>query len=275
MFRSCSICFYRVIERITRAGDGETENQNMKTTKNITTIAALAATFILSSAMAELRIWTDATGKTIEAEQVQVLNNQVVLRLVDQREIKVSLDSLCTEDRARAMLNQPPTLDIKVSAKTSRSNSSLRDTGRASRRQVQEESIGVDVRIQKRGSAQYEAELTAKLYVIGERNNSYEILNETESKFEFSKESGTEHIFSSSPITVEKLEGRGPGVEYKGYLLVITDSQGEVVELKSSNGTLQHATETILAARGETQPDTDVEPQEAAKKVRSLHRFNF
>lgn len=245
----------------------------MKTKKTITFLAALAATFVCTSAIAESRIWTDSSGKTIEAEQIKLLNNQVLLRLVDGREIKVSLDTLSAGDRALAMLNQPPTLDVRISAKTSRSNSSLRDAGRASRVQVQEESIGINVRIRKSSSAVYEAALTAELYVIGERENGYEVLSKTESTFGFSKEGGTEHAFSSAPLTVEKLADRGPGVEYTGYLLVVTDSRGEVVELESSSGSIERAAAAILAAHEGTRLNTDFVPQEHVASVHRPRRF--
>ena len=245
----------------------------MKTKKTITTLAALAVTFISSSALAETRVWTDAAGKSIEADQVNLLNNQVLLRLADGREIKVSLDTLSPEDRARAMLNQPPTLDVNISAKTSRSNSSLRDAGRASRIQVQEESIGVDVRIRKSSSAVYEAALTAELYVIGERENGYEVLSKTESKFDFTNDSGAEHTFSSEPMTVEKLADHRPGVEYKGYLLVISDSRGEVVELKSSGGSIERAAEAILSAQQGARLDTDFGPQERVASADRARRI--
>ncbi|VGO17631.1 hypothetical protein PDESU_06232 [Pontiella desulfatans] len=219
----------------------------MKTTKTTITIAALAATFACSSVLAESRVWTDATGKTITAEQTGLLNDKVLLRLENGREINVSLETLSAEDRLLAMLNQPPKLEVKVAAKVSRSNSSLRDAGPASRYQVQEETVSVDARIRKSSSSAYEAELAAELYVIGEHENGYVVLDKTETAFTFTAGGGKEHVVSSKPITVENISGERFGAEYKGYLLVVTDSRGEVVEMKASNGTIEREAEAIIA----------------------------
>jgi hypothetical protein len=267
------VWFHGVIERKeTEPETAETEDTEMKTTKNII-IAALAIATAATSAFAETRTWTDTKGKTIEAEQVMLLNNQVLLRLADGREIKVSLDTLGKEDRELAMLNQPPSLEVKVSAKTSRTNSSLREAGPASRVQVQEESIGVNVSIRKQSTTPYEAELTAELYVIGERDNGYVVLNKTESKFAFTKGGDSEYGFSSKPVTVEKVADRGPGAEYKGYLLVVTDSRGEILEVKSNGGSIARASEAILAAREGAPLNTDFEPQERMASNRRPNRF--
>jgi hypothetical protein len=249
MFRSCSVWFHGVIERKgTEPETAETEKTKMKTTKNII-IAALAIATAATSAFAETRTWTDTQGKTIEAEQVKRLNDQVWLRLADGREIKVSLDSLGKEDRERAMLNQLPKLEVKVAAKVSRTNSSLREAGPASRIQVQEETVNIDARIRKSDSTVYDAELTAELYVIGERDNSdFVVIDKTESTFAFTKASGTEYVVSSKPVTVENISEQRPGVEYKGYLLVVTDSRGEIVEMKGSNGTIECEADAIVAS---------------------------
>lgn len=217
----------------------------MRTITNHITFAALTALFV-STTFAESRVWTDGAGKTIEGEQVNLLNNQVWLKLTNGAQLKVSLDKLSSADREWAMLNQSLQLDVEVSKNISRSNSSLGDSRRASHVQVQEETVRIDALISKKKSVAYDMELTAALYLVGENGNGYQVLGKTESKFVFKDES--EHQFSSAPITVENLLGRRFGVEYSGYLLTVTDSRGEIIQQTSSTGSIDRAAETILLA---------------------------
>ncbi len=62
-------------------------------------LAGLAALSLSYTVVAEMRIWTDEAGKTIEAEHVRTMDAKVMLKLVDGSEIKVSLDTLIEKDR--------------------------------------------------------------------------------------------------------------------------------------------------------------------------------
>lgn len=244
----------------------------MKTTKTITVLAALTATFVYSWAHAESRIWTDTTGKTIEAEQVNVLNDQVLLRLMDGREIKVSLDSLSAADRQTAMLNQPPTLDLKVTAKTSRSNSSMADAGRRSRVQIEEESTQVTVAVQKTSSASYELPLNAVLYVMGERGDGQlEVLNQVATTLTYS-ERGQKFELKSDAFESSKREAGERRTEYKGWLVTVLDSNGAVVAIKGSNHEyLEHA-KALLATNEGAKLDSDysaLQPQAGTQMTQS------
>jgi hypothetical protein len=276
MFRSCSVWFYRGIERI-KANEGATENTKMKTTKTITVLAALAATLVYSASGAESRIWTDATGKTIEAEQVKVLNNQVVLRLTNGHEIKVSLDSLSAADREAAMLNEPPALDLKVSAKTSRSNSSLRSVGPASRVQVEEESTQVSVAVKKASSASYELPLNAVLYLIGENGDGeLAVLDKVSETFSYSDKSQV-FEFQSDAFESMKAEGDERRTEYKGWLVTVQDSSGEIIATKSSSRAYSENMETLMVANESTTDNSDysvLEPRSGIEKA-NFRQFKF
>lgn len=229
----------------------------MKTTKAITVLTALSATFVYSSAIAESRIWTDSSGKIIEAEQVNVLNDEVLLRLTDGREIKVSLDALSAADRREAMLNQPPTLDLKVSAKTSRSNSSMTDVGRRSWVQIEEESTCVTVAIQKTSSGSYDLPLNAILYVMGERGDGeLEVVNKVSTTLTFS-ERGQEVELKSDAFESRKRQAGERRTEYTGWLVTVLDSNGEVVALKSSKREYMENVDVFLATNEGAVLDSD------------------
>ncbi|MDF7825864.1 SHD1 domain-containing protein [Pontiellaceae bacterium B12227] len=219
----------------------------MKTTSTALTLLILTA--LLATAHAELRIWTDENGKTIEAEHVRTLTDQVVLRQADGSEIRVSLDTLSDRDRKYAILQTPPRIEISVAVDADRSN-----TGYGNRRsvQVQEETVTVEAKIRKSSSAPYEAPLRAELYVIGspEQKDGYVILDKQLERFFFSTENDNQHSFDSRDIKLRQMEsGRQIGVEYKGYLIAVRDKNHDVISLKCSKLEYEKNAEAIMAGK--------------------------
>lgn len=217
-------------------------------------------TAVLGSALAELRVWTDLNGQTIEAEHVRTLSDQVVLKQSDGTEIRVSLDTLSERDRKYAILQTPPRINISVSIDNDRTN-----TGYGNRRsiQVQEESISVKATFRKSSSSPYEAPLRAELYLIGspEQKDGYVILDKRAEHFSFSTENKNQHVFESRDIKLKQLEvGREIGIEYKGYLVAVRDKTGEVISLKCSKLTFEKNAVTIMAGKKGSMYDGEFKP---------------
>ncbi|MDF7809365.1 SHD1 domain-containing protein [Pontiellaceae bacterium B12219] len=238
---------------------------------------------IVHIAQAELRVWTDKNGKTIEAEHVRTLTNTVVLRRVNGSEIRISLDTLSERDRRYAILQTPPRIDISVASDTDRSN-----TGYGGRRsvQVQEESVSVEVKVRKSSSAPYEAPLRAEIYLIGspENKEGYIILDKRTERFFFSAQNGNQHVIQSREIKLRQIEsGRQVGVEYKGYLVAIIDKSNEILQMKCSKLDYEKNAAAIMAGETGTMFDSRFEvvnekkamrtPGEAPKKPIAGRRF--
>ena len=222
----------------------------------LTALVALASL----PAFAELRVWTDTKGKTIEAEHVRTLTDKVVLRKPDGTEIQVALDTLSDRDRKYAILQTPPRIDISVSVKNDREN---RDGGRdqGSGFQVQQETVVVEVKVRKSSSQPYEGPLRAELYVIGqpEQKEAYVILDKQVSRFSFAAD--TSHDFTSDAISIRQLEaGQQKGVEYKGYLVVVRDKTREIIALKCSKLDYEKHAEAIMAADKGEALDAEFKP---------------
>ena len=214
---------------------------------------ALMSWLILNTAFSELRIWTDQTGKTLEAEYVATLGDKVVLRQPDGSEIRVSFDTLSKEDQKVAVLLAPPRIEIRVSTNTDRENTG-RGGGKYGGFQVQKEAVQCDVEIQKTSSTPYEASLNAELYLFGKPENKdfYIVLDETQDPFSFAQEK--KYSFSSAPVMLTQLEaGKQTGIEYEGYLAVVKDKSGAVLSVKSNKPLFEKNAEAIMGAkRGST-----------------------
>lgn len=238
----------------------------MKTTKTVTSLTILIATLVCSSAIAEYQIWTDTNGKFIEAEQMKVLNSQVLLRLTDGREIMVSLDTLREEDRQRAILAQPPTLEINVSAKTSRSNSSAGTSRRRRRVQIEEESTQVTVSILKQSSAPYDQQLKAVLYLMGELDgNKHEIIDTVTETFTYAPKS-KEFALTSGMFESQKRENGERRTEYAGWFVAVFDSNDQLIAMKSSKREYTENAENLLVAAPGISLDDNFEPHRLLAK---------
>jgi hypothetical protein len=216
----------------------------------------------------ELRSWTDDKGKTIRAEHVHTGDGKVVLRLEDGSQIKVSLDSLSEKDRRYAVLLTPPRLEISVSPSIDRENVGVgRDFGPGA--QVQQETVVLKVGIRKSSPAPYEAPLRAEIYMLGRtgQGDVYVLLDRTVSRFRFLTASDTVHELSSDTVKIRQVEtGRDTGVEYFGYLVVVTDVQGRVLEMKCSRLDLERNAEAIRAAQEKTTFDSEFNTIERERK---------
>lgn len=231
------------------------------------TAAVVLVSAALSAARAELRIWTDQNGKTIEAEHVRTLSGQVVLRLTDGSEIRVSLDALSDLDRKYAVLQSPPKLTIQVSADADRSNTSI---GR--RKQIQQEEVSAEVTVSKSGSSSYEASLRAEVALIGrpEQNGGYIILDRKSAAFSFTDTD--EFSFQSGVVSLSQKEARTErGVEYNGYVAAVYDEADKLLEVKCSRLEFEKNAEVILAGKTGTVFDDDFE---VSGQVKNMSRVN-
>ncbi len=238
-------------------------------------VVVLVLTGICYSGMAEQRVWTDTSGKTMEAEYVRTTGDQVVLRKQDGSEFKVSLDTLSMRDRKYAVLQAPPHVEIKVSTNTDRENEGY-GSGRGSGFQVQTESVQCTVSIRKTSSVPYEAPLVSEVYLIGqpEQKEMYVILDRTVSKFKFSVENKNQHSYESGTINLKQVEaGKQTGVEYKGYIAVVKDRTDSVISMKCSKLIFEKNAELILGSQRGTAFDEAFNlVDRAEKKARDQSR---
>lgn len=244
-------------------------------TKKAQLITFLSLITLVGASQAELRIWTDESGKTIEAEHVRTMDDKVVLKLADGSEIKVSLDTLKEKDRRYAILLAPPRVEIKVSAKTDRENTAVGPSSRGPGVQVQEERVQASVTIRKTSSAPYEAPMMSEVYLIGkpEQAGYYIVLDSSKSKFTFTTENKNEHSYQGAMVNLKQLEsGQQAGVEYEGYLAVVRDRTGDIIGMKCSKLAFEKNAEVIIGSSKGTVYDSDFkevdrsEAKQAAKE---------
>jgi len=218
--------------------------------KKNNTFVFLAAVMILSisSAQAEYRVWTDNTGKTIEAELLKVVGNVAVLKKSDGEYLRVSMSSLSKKDLHYIELTQPPKVEISVSKV--KENRSLFSRFRG----VGQEEVQVSVKIRKISPPPYSGKLSAILLVIGRniRTDEYVVLDRIRTTFNFTPENSNTYEFSSPKVRLTHSEsGIEYGGEYEGYLVGVLGPDKRLIAAKGSRALFEeHAEELITLKRG-------------------------
>ena len=189
-------------------------------------------------AQAEYRIWTDKTGYAVEAEFVTETGGQMVFRDRAGQEYKIDPEQLSEEDQHYLQMLLPPTLDINVN----------KQTDSFSRGTVKQGSVQCVVRIKKTSTRPYTGKLSAHLLVIGRhhRSDHYVILNRASKEFTLTRENKEQVEFKSGRIRIGfDLYGKAL-TEYSGYVVVVKDSRGEIVNKKLSRKSFEKMAKSLL-----------------------------
>ena len=186
-----------------------------------------------------MRTWTLMNGKAVEAAFVTVIAGKAVLKDAQGRPHKVPLDLLSDEDRLFAELALSPKFNIDFSKKSSQRVFKLSPYSHQVPRQVD---YIFSARLKQTSSGRYNHELKVEFFAIGEEfdGDNYILFDWQESRFTPSKENGRSHTFSGKVVPVrERGEGFGAykkrGAKYGGYLVVVTDTRGKVVDVGASH----------------------------------------
>ena len=190
-------------------------------------------------ASAEYRIWSDKTGYAVEAEFVCESGGQMVFRDREGKEYKIDPESLSEEDQHYLQSLMPPTLDINVNK--------LQETRQRGERR--EGIVQCIARIKKTSTRPYTGRLTAHMLVIGRdrRTDAYMILSKAKGEFELSRANKEQYVFKSNRVHIGFSMHTKSSREYAGYLVVVKDSRGEVVAVKTNRKSFEKIAKKLLA----------------------------
>ncbi len=177
------------------------------------------------------RVWTSLGGKTMEAGLLSVIGDKAVLDMGRGKQKKVPLAQLSEEDREYIELANPPAFDIDFSGQTTQVFS-IRN-GSASGETVAYDYLA-KARLKQKSAGAYNHELHVEFFAIGREihGNRFVLLDRQESRFTPSKENHRSHSFSGKSVELPDftLEGIHRGNKPYGYLVVVMDRRGEIIE---------------------------------------------
>jgi hypothetical protein len=190
-------------------------------------------------AVSELRTWTMADGKTVEAKYKSLVGKNAILENSKGKLVKVPLSQFSEADREFIELENPPDFRITFRKKSAQKQYSDRFST-AGLPSVQIYTFGG--RVEKRSAGSYPYELTVEFFAIAAQrhyNNKFILADRQSSTFTLSKENDYTFEFLS-PVTRELEEyvirDTPPrGEKYDGYLVVVYDKRGKVIASKTPN----------------------------------------
>lgn len=207
-----------------------------------------------AGADAQLRTWTLADGRTLEAELTSRVCFDDGVKLVDAdgEEISILLDQLSPEDQEYIDIVRVPELDLDLLRKlpqvlfSKKGSGSLRDPEIRAR---------FGVRVKQKGSGTYNHELKAEYFAIGRQiyADRYMVLARESITFRLSKENDKRFEYVSDrwvPLRdfyMRKFAHRGE--KYHGYLILVTDEFGNLVAHEESPDWLFDYSENMLKLR--------------------------
>jgi len=187
----------------------------------------------------ELRMWTMAGGEPLEARFVAMIGKKVVLKDVRGRQRKIPVDRISAEDRMYIELARPPKFNIDF---TKKSSQVIVDTSTpfwvTSEFHRSDFDYVFSARLKQRSVGEYNHELAVEFFAIGEEvdGDNYILLDRQKSNFTPSKENSRSHAFHGDTIRVtDFVLFQTRGQKYGGYLVVVTDSRGTIIDYGTSH----------------------------------------
>jgi hypothetical protein len=178
-----------------------------------------------------MRLWTMNDGQTLEAEFVTAIGGNAVFKNAKGRQTKIPLKTLSSADRSHILLSNPPDLDINF-AKTTRPRK-FGGTVDGDAPPVRGSFYSFTTQIRQTSTQPYGFGLTAEFFAVGDEigGNKGVLLDYQKTGFSLNKENRFSFEFSGSEVELldYTINNERRGVRYGGFLVVITDSRGEIV----------------------------------------------
>ena len=202
------------------------------------------------SAFAEVRTWNDKQGNAYEAEYVRELFDKLTLKTTDGQEVRIAVDNFSEHDQKYLRVMVPPRLELDFTKRT-RVKEKPQEMGDADLDIVT--ILTGKATITKDSKRPFTSGLKAELFLFGEEvtESKYKILlSRTEKSFLLPEKRGETVSFKTEPIELQvyteyDFSRRGP--VYVGYLLAVSDRQGNTVYVKTNITWLEGKVEQVRA----------------------------
>ncbi|VGO22291.1 SHD1 domain-containing protein [Pontiella sulfatireligans] len=197
-------------------------------------VSIISGIMLCQCVLAEMRVWTFKDGKTLEAEFATYSGLNITLKNKKGKIVKIPEVQFSDEDLEYIELLNPPALDVSVSKTTEQRTYPPTYNDDELPRQT---FYTFTVKIKQTSSKVYTKPLTVELFIIGDENAGDKSILFHYQKEQFYLEQGSASLFevTTDEITATEfiLVGQLRGDAYNGYMVIVTDSRGEVVAYKA------------------------------------------
>ncbi len=187
----------------------------------------------------EMRTWSGKDGNTLEAKFVAVIGNKAVLADSRGSQRRIPLSQLSDKDQLYIELTQPPKFNIDFSKKSKQKffeESTLLPGANWLPKHID---YVFSARLKQTSAGEYNHELKVEFFAIGEEieADNYILFDRQESRFTPTKENRRSLTFAGRtvPLRENVIFTERRGQKYGGYLVVVTDERGMIVDYGSSH----------------------------------------
>ncbi len=186
-----------------------------------------------------IRTWIRTDGKTMEAEFVSIVGDKAVLKNSRGRQKKVPLAQLSQADREFIELTHPPEFIIDFTKQSSQKF--FIESPEIPGWTPDHLDYVFTTKLKQSSSGVYNHELNVEFFAVGKEidGNNYVLFDRKENSFVPASAVGRSHSFSGDAVPVRSFEVDGwidrRGVKYGGYLVVVTDKRGKIIDHGTSN----------------------------------------
>jgi len=227
-----------------------------------TLIHLVAAVSLAVSVRGEMRSWTSLSGKTIEAEYVKKIFDDVILRDAGGAELRIPIAELSAEDVKYIELANPPelTVDFMKSENQDFIQQTPFNTGGAVPLPPTLLKYKFGGRVKQREAHDYPYPLTLEIYAFTQQRydpSKYHLIARIKSKpFVLSKENGQRHEFMDKKahrvfkyeLYVDYLSwNESRGEKFAESLLLVRDERGEIIAYNTTKNWLYNNLDKLEA----------------------------
>jgi len=194
-----------------------------------------------------MRSWALANGKTLEAEFVTAIAGKVVLKDSRGRQKKIPMDQFSEADRRLIEMARPPVFNIDFAKKTSQWSEQMSPYSR--RVPPTKFDYIFKAKLKQTSAGDYNHELKVELFAIGQEHmgDKFILLARKKGYFVPSEENRFFALSTDEKVTLytDDLYGDVRGTDYYGYLIIVTDERGKIIQHSESNKWLFEARDNL------------------------------
>ena len=186
------------------------------------------------------REWTTVSGQVFNAHLTSNMGRYVILENAAKKREKLPIEKLSDDDRRFVELGSPPEFKINFSHVSDQFPLKLAPDDDGTRPlAIFDYTFGV--KMSKYSTGEYNHKLTVEYFAIGGEVNgdNYVLLERKKDSFIPSKENQYAHEFHGNPIRLMEYGNREGcpirGMDYNGYLIIVRDENGNLVQYETSN----------------------------------------
>ncbi len=193
-------------------------------------------------AVDEMRTWTLDGGKSVQARFVAIIGKEVVLKDPRGRQKKIPLERFSEADRNYIELEQPPEFNIDFAKLTSQWT--YPPSPYSTRVPPTMFDYTFKAKLKQVSTGDYDHDLKVEIFAVGKQysdDNSFVLLTREDDHFVPAKQENRLFSYSTKKkvtLHVTNIFSAFQGTKYYGYLVVVTDERGEIIQHAESNAWL-------------------------------------